>query len=81
MKLKKSKTINGTCVVSLRGDKLVKARKNTTKIFGIYTPEHEEITKMYTMNGNKIEVVKKFPEGVAVYGNFKFPVETILECR
>lgn len=79
MKLKKSKTIIGTCLVGLRGNKLVRVRKNTTKIFGFYTPEREEITKMYDMNGKKMEVVKKFPEGVAFYGDFKIPV--VIDCK
>ena len=78
MKYLKSKTLRDGCLVALRGSKLVLARKNSTKVFGVYKSGCSEVTKMKDMNGKTITVEKKFPEGVAFYGVVRLPVANVL---
>lgn len=38
------------------------------KSMGVYRRAHREITKMYDLHGNRIEVIKDFPAGIAYWG-------------
>ncbi len=73
MKYKLSKNVFSGCAVRKRGNKYIVCGKKG-KPCGIYVSAHTESTKIRTMDGKSVDIVKVFPEGVAYYGVVKLGI-------
>lgn len=67
MKITLAKNVTDGCLVSRRGNKYIICKYNR-KPSGLYRRAHQEETKMYTMDGKIISIIKDFPEGIAFWG-------------
>ncbi len=67
MKYTLSKRVFNGSLVRRRGTKYIVCGKGQ-RPHGLYRTAHQEVTKIYTMDGKRTEIKKDFPEGVAYWG-------------